>query len=215
MKSTIKTIALLGMLALFASCAEEDELLMAETPKIGLFDETISHDNLQREYLLYIPESYTGNEPVPLVFSLHGAGGTKESQYNLSQFNLLADREAFVVVTPQATSLRGNNLTFWNQQSIPNLPDDVGFINALIDEVTSKYSIDLDRVYLAGSSNGAFMALEITCQLNDRIAATAAVKGYMSPEQINNCNPSKPTSIIQMHGTEDPLVPYDGVLPTL
>lgn len=214
-ESNIKIIALLGMLALVTSCAEADEPVIAETPEKGLFDETISHGNLQREYLLYIPESYTGDEPVPLVFSLHGAGGTKESQYNLSQFNLLADQEAFILVTPQATSLRGNNLTFWNQQSMPNLPDDVDFINVLIDEVASRYRIDLARVYLAGSSNGAFMALEITCQLNHRISATAAVKGYMSPDQITNCNPSKPTPILQMHGNEDPLVPYEGVLPTL
>lgn len=215
MKPKFRYLALIAVLVLFSGCANDGELEIAEATEKGLFDETISHDNLQREYLLYIPESYTGKEPVPLVFSLHGAGGTKEGQYDLSQFNLLADREAFVLVTPQATSLRGNNLTFWNQQSIPNLPDDVGFINALIDEVASRYRIDLDRVYLAGSSNGAFMALELTCQLNHRIAATAAVKGYMSPEQLNNCNPSKPAPIIQIHGTEDPLVPYDGVFTTL
>jgi polyhydroxybutyrate depolymerase len=211
---TIKTIALLGVLAVVASCANNEEVVIAETAEKGLFDETISHDNLQREYLLYVPESYTGNEPVPLVFSLHGAGGTKESQYGLSQFNLLADRENFILVTPQATSILGNR-TFWNQQNDPNRADDVGFINTLLDEVASRYNIDLDRVYLAGSSNGAFMALEITCQLSQKIAATAAVKGYMLPDQVNSCNPTTPTAIIQMHGTEDPLVPYRGVAATL
>lgn len=215
MKIKSNIISLIGLLALFSSCADTDEVVIAETAEIGLFDETMSYDNLQREYLLYVPENYTGKEPLPLVFSLHGAGGTKESQYDLSQFYLLADRENFILVTPQATSALGNNLTFWNQQNDPNRADDVGFINALIDEVASKYNIDLDRVFLAGSSNGAFMALEVTCQLNHRIAATVAVKGYMSPDQINNCNPSKPTPILQMHGNEDPLVPYDGVLPTL
>ncbi len=202
------------MLVLFASCADNEEVLIPETTEKGLFNETIRHQNLQREYLLYVSESYTGNEPVPLVFSLHGAGGTKESQYNLSQFNLLADRENFILVTPQATSVIGN-MTFWNQQNDPSLADDVGLIDTLIDEVANRYNIDLDRVYLAGSSNGAFMALEITCQLSERIAAVAAVKGYMLPDQVNNCNPTKPTAIIQMHGTEDPFVPYDGVSTTL
>jgi polyhydroxybutyrate depolymerase len=106
-------------------------------------------------------------------------------------------------------------MTFWNQQNDPNRADDVGFIDALIDEVASRYTIDLERVYLAGSSNGAFMALEITCQLSQKIAATAAVKGYMLPDQVNKCNPTTPTAIIQMHGTEDPLVPYGGVATTL
>lgn len=187
---------------------------VVETVERGLLDETIQHDNLQREYLLYVPGSYTGMEAVPVVFSLHGAGGTKESQYTLSQFNLVADSENFILVTPEATAAIGN-LNVWNQQSDPNRADDVGFINALIDEIAGRYNIDLDRIYLAGSSNGAFMALQITCELSDKIAATAAIKGYMTPDQINTCNPTTPTAIIQMHGTEDPLVSYDGVQATI
>ena len=180
----------------------------------NLIDATINHDNLQREYLLYIPESYTAEEPVPLVFSLHGAGGTKESQYNLSQFNLLAESENFILVTPEATAVAGP-ANVWNQQNNPDGADDVGFINALIDEIAGQYNIDMQRIYLAGSSNGAFMALQITCELSDRIAATAAIKGYMTPDQLERCNPTTPTAIIQMHGTEDPLVPYEGVAATI
>lgn len=189
-------------------------ITVIEAVERGLLDETLQHDNVQREYLLYVPESYTGMEAVPLVFSLHGAGGTKESQYTLSEFNLLADSENFILVTPEATAAIGN-LNVWNQQSDPDRADDVGFINALIDEIAGRYNIDLDRIYLAGSSNGAFMALQITCELSDKIAATAAIKGYMTPDQINACNPTTPTAIIQMHGTEDPLVTYDGVQATI
>lgn len=181
----------------------------------GLLDETLQHDNLQREYLLYVPTTVTGTDPMPLVFSLHGAGGTKESQYALSQFNVLADRENFILVTPEATPLRVGNLAVWNQQSDPNRADDVGFIQALIQEVAGRYPINLDRVYLAGSSNGAFMALEATCRLSDQIAATAAVKGYMSTDQINACQPTTPTAILQLHGTADPMVPYSNVQPTV
>lgn len=212
--TTIKTLALLGAMALVVSCEDHEEIMIIDTAAKGLFVETISQDNLQREYLLYVPASYTGNEPVPIVFSLHGAGGTKESHYELSQFNLLADRENFILVTPQALSILGT-MTFWNQKNDPNRADDVAFINALLDEVASRYNIDLNRVYLAGSSNGAFMAMEITCQLSQKIAATAAVKGYMLPDQLTNCNPTTPTAIIQMHGTEDPIVAYAGVAATL
>lgn len=193
----------------------EITISVTEVIETGLFDETITYDGLQREYLLYIPENFTGSEPVPILFSLHGAGGTKESQYELSQFNVLADSENFILITPEATGINGGNLTFWNQQSDPGRADDVGFIDALIDEIDNRYNIDLDRIYIAGSSNGAFMTLEIACQLNDRIAAAAAVKGYMSSDQISNCNPTHPTPIIQMHGTTDPLVPYSGLDPTI
>lgn len=189
-------------------------MTITEVSETGLFDRRLQFGNLEREYLLYIPESYTGDEPLPLVFSLHGAGGSKESQFELSEFDQLAESENFILITPEATALSGP-LTFWNQNSAANRPDDVGFINALIDEIAGSYEIDLDRIYLAGSSNGAFMALEIVCRLDDRIAAVAAVKGYMLPDQISACNPSKPTAIIQMHGTEDPLVAYDGVEATI
>ncbi|TPV33278.1 hypothetical protein FJ651_09290 [Paucihalobacter ruber] len=180
----------------------------------GLKEKTIMHDGIERKYLLYLPEDYTGNEALPLVFSLHGAGGSKESQYALSEFNLLAESENFILVTPEALAVVGN-IRIWNQQSSPNAADDVGYIDALIDEVSSDYNVDLDRIYIAGSSNGAFMALEIACKLSEKIAAVAAVKGYMSPEQIANCNPTTPTAIIQMHGTNDPLVTYESVEVTI
>lgn len=213
MKLSLKKLALILVLAQNVGCSED--LKKTELPETGLFKRLLEFENLQREYLLYIPKNYSENESLPLVFSLHGAGGTKESQYNATQFNILADSENFLLVTPQALPIIGNNFTFWNQQSSPSLPNDVGFINALIDEISKYYQVDLNRVYIAGSSNGAFMAMQIACELNNRIAAAAAVKGYMTPEQINNCNPEKPTPIIQIHGTEDPLVSYDGVFSTL
>lgn len=132
----------------------------------------------------------------------------------MSEFNVIADRETFLVVTPEATARRGA-LTFWNQTSAVNGADDVGFIDTLIALVAAEYNVDLDRIYLAGSFNGAFMSLQIACERSNKIAAVAAVKGYMLPEQITNCNPSIPTAMIQMHGTQDPLVTYSRVQATL
>lgn len=179
----------------------------------GLFDETIMHDGLEREYLLYIPNIYTGQEAVPVVFSLHGALGTKEKQFDLSQFDLIADQENFLLVTPEATV--PNNVTFWNNTSDPTKADDVGFINALIDEMINRYNIDADRIYAAGSSNGGYMCLQLACELSGRIAAVAAVKGVMNDTQLANCNPSNPTPILQLHGTADNLVSYSDVPATL
>lgn len=189
-------------------------ILITEVIETGLKEQTIMHDSIEREYLLYIPEDYTDNEALPLVFSLHGAGGSKESQYALCEFNLFAESENFILVTPEALAVVGN-IRIWNQQSSPNAADDVGYIDALITQVSTEYNVDLDKIYIAGSSNGAFMALEIACKLSHKIAAVAAVKGYMSPEQIANCNPTTPTAIIQMHGTNDPLVPYENVSATI
>lgn len=181
----------------------------AENAESKLMEKTITFDGMEREYLLYIPAGYTGDNVVPLLFSLHGAGGTKESQFELSQFNELADSENFILVTPE-----GENRV-WNQASSSMGADDVGFINALMDEIISEYNIDDKRMYVAGSSNGAFMALQLACQLNDRVAAVAAVKGYMLAGQIEDCKATRPIAIIQMHGTEDPLVSYGNVDTTI
>ena len=193
---------------------KEGFITITEPPvETGLFDEAIMHDGLEREYLLYIPDSYTGQESVPLVFSLHGAVGSKENQFELSQFDEIADQENFILVTPEATV--PNLVTYWNNESNPIRADDVGFINALIDLMVDRYNIDANRVYCAGSSNGAYMCLQLACELSDKIAAVAAVKGYMNDTQLSNCNPTNPTPILQLHGTDDNLVSYDGVEATI
>lgn len=230
MNNKLKVVLLLLSVVFLANCSDEDDDINTnntsvknsdtsdtttiDTTQFGLFEKSIMHNSIQRDYLLYVPKGYDSTQAVPIVFSLHGASGTKESQYQLSEFNIIADRETFLVVTPEATARRGA-LTFWNQTSSANGADDVGFIDTLISVIAAEYNVDLDRVYLAGSSNGAFMSLQIACERSNKIAAVAAVKGYMSPDQIANCNPSLPTAIIQMHGTQDPLVTYSGVEATI
>ncbi len=229
MKNKLKNVLLLLSVVFLFNCSDDDDDInmnntavhdpinsdttVVDSIQFGLFDNTITHNSIAREYLLYVPRIYDSTQTVPMVFSLHGAGGSKESQYQLSEFNLIADRENFIVITPEATG-RGA-LTFWNQTSSANGADDVGFIDTLISVIAAEYNVDLDRIYLAGSSNGAFMSLQIACERSNKIAAVAAVKGYMTPDQITNCNPSMPTAIIQMHGTQDPLVAYNGIQATI
>ncbi len=59
-------------------------------------------------------------------------------------------------------------------------------------------------------SNGGFMSFLLSCQLSNRIAAIASVTGSMTPQTYNNCNPQHPTPILQIHGTADGTVPYNG-----
>ena len=42
----------------------------------GYISETIQHDGLIREYSIYVPASYDGTTNFPLLFNLHGGGGT-------------------------------------------------------------------------------------------------------------------------------------------
>jgi polyhydroxybutyrate depolymerase len=89
--------------------------------------------------------------------------------------------------------------------------DDTGFISALIDRLHIDYDIDLTRVYSTGMSNGGYMSYKLACETN-RIAAIASVTGSMVPSELANCSPIRATPIMQIHGTTDPVVPYEGAV---
>ena len=171
---------------------------------------TIDHDNVQREYILYIPASYSGNTAVPLLFNFHGYTFSADIQMNYGDFRAIADEEGFIVVHPQGTLFNGN--THWNvgAWTTGSTSDDLGFTETLLDYLIDKYNIDTDRVYSAGFSNGGVFSFQLACRQGDRFAAVASVGGSMTPLIYNSCNPDHPTSILQIHGTDDGVIPYNG-----
>lgn len=167
---------------------------------------SITHDNLERTYILHVPSSYDAANPAPLVFNLHGYGSNATQQFIYGDFRSLADTDGFLVVHPQGT-LDDMNSAFWNANWGAAV-DDVGFISALIDSLSASYNIDLNRVYSTGMSNGGFMSYTLACQLSDRIAAIASVTGTMTIGQA--CNEPKEVPVMQIHGTADGVVAYGG-----
>ena len=170
---------------------------------------TITHDALQREYILYVPASYTGSTAVPLVFNFHGYGSNATEQMWYGDFRAIADTAGFIIVHPNGM-LDGNGTTHFNVGWGGSTIDDVGFTSALLDSISADYNINADRIYSTGMSNGGFMSYHLACQLSDKIAAIASVTGSMSPITYNACNPQHPTAILEIHGTSDGTVPYTG-----
>lgn len=171
---------------------------------------TITHDGKQREYTLYIPAIYDDAKATPLVFNFHGFGSNAFEQMFYGDFRVIADTANFLIVHPKGTLF--NNTTHFNVGGFTNgsTTDDVGFTAALIDSLSATYTIDANRIYSTGMSNGGFMSFLLSCQLSDRFAAIASVTGSMTPETFTPCNPQHPTPIMQIHGTTDPVVPYNG-----
>ncbi|MDG1721063.1 MAG: PHB depolymerase family esterase, partial [Bacteroidia bacterium] len=171
---------------------------------------SIVHQGIQRDYILYIPAIYDGSEDVPLVLNFHGYGSNANEQMFYGDFRDIADTEGFLLVHPQGSILNGDQQ--WNVGFLGNLnkTDDVGFTAALIDELANSYTINLDRVYATGFSNGGFMSFLLACQLSEKIAAVASVTGSMTPDTYDACNAQQPTPILQIHGTGDSTVPYNG-----
>ena len=170
---------------------------------------SITHDGIQRNYILYIPEIYDGNTAVPLILNFHGFGSNAAQQMFYGDFRDIADTEGFLLVHPEGTTFIGNQ--FWNVgfPGISSTIDDVGFTEALIDELATLYTIDLDRVYATGMSNGGFMSFLLACQLSEKIAAVASVTGSMTQDTFDDCNAQLPTPVLQIHGTEDDVVSYN------
>ena len=179
---------------------------------------TITHDNIQRDYILYVPASYSPINPVPLIFCFHGYGSNANTNYAYTNFRSIADTAGFIVAHPQgtldntSTATNPNGISHWNVGgwTVGSTTDDVGFANALLDSISSAYNINADRVYSTGMSNGGYMSFLIACQLSDRFAAVASVTGSMTPQTFSPCNPQHPTPIMQIHGTADGTVPYTG-----
>ena len=147
-----------------------------------------------------------------MLLNFHGYGGTAARFMEEADLRPLADEDGFVLVYPQGTRLEGS--PHWNSAapSEDNKSDaeDFGYVELLIDTIAGSYEIDADRVYAAGYSNGGMMAFGVACYLGDRFAAVGSVSGAMLEDIGVSCTPSRPTSVITLHGTDDSVLPYEG-----
>ena len=169
-------------------------------------NDTLTHDGVKRTFILYIPASYMQTKNVPLLINMHGLKGTAESQMNYGDFRPISEREGFIIVHPQGLN-DDQGRSHWNFNPGRDTVDDVGFLLALIDQVSSEYSVDNKRVYSAGFSQGAFMSFYLVCHLGEKIAGIGAVAG--ATVDSTGCHKGFPMPIIQIHGTLDGLVSYD------
>lgn len=176
----------------------------------GRSRETVQIADVTRSYELFVPSRYDGRSSLPLVFDLHGSTVTAADQLALSRIETAAERERFVVAAPEAV----NGL--WNVPGVPavtgntlppSAPNDVVFLAALIDHVSSVVCVDKDRVFATGFSGDGRLVSQAGCDLAERLAAIAPVAGLRHPP---GCTPRRPVPVLTFHGTADPFNPYAG-----
>ena len=176
----------------------------------------LTHKGLDRYY--YIQLAHPEAEGLSSVlFNLHGYGSNALEQMYYTNFNNLANTKEnnFILIHPQGAPLNTvltSSSSHWNSGgwTIGSTVDDVDFIDTIIKLVSQKYNLNQDRIYSTGMSNGGFMSYHLACNLSSKIAAIASVTGSMSIQTYESCNPSHPTSILQVHGTIDVTVPFQG-----
>ncbi len=166
---------------------------------------TLEHDNITRAYRLYLPPGYTSDANIPLVLNLHGFGSGSFEQLIYSEMFAVADTAGFAICHPDGL------LNSWNVGwDFGSKADDVGFLSALIDSLVAEFSIDPERVYACGMSNGGFMSYSLACELNNKVAAIASVTGSFSPAYFPTCEPGRAVPVMQIHGTADTVIRYNG-----
>lgn len=166
-------------------------------------DISLTANGLERSYKRYLPASGIGTTGAPLVIDLHGYSEGNAVHTAMSSLAATAEVEHFVLVSPLGTG----TIPFWNAVPKADGPDDIAFLSDVIDDVAGTVCVDLNRVYVAGLSNGAFMSSLVACRLADKVAAVAPVAGLMYPA---DCDPARPMPIVAFHGTADQFVTYDG-----
>lgn len=170
---------------------------------------TLTVDGRERRALVREPS--TGTAPRPLVLLLHGGGGDPgqaEAAYGMTE---LARKEGFLVAYPAGTGRFKRFLT-WNAgnccgYAMKKGVDDVKFLAALIEKLVKDGRADPKRVYMTGMSNGAMMSHRFACERADLVAAIAPVGGTMA---VAECRPSRPVSVVMIHGRADEHVPFEG-----
>jgi polyhydroxybutyrate depolymerase len=168
---------------------------------------SIPSGGVRRYALVHVAAGTPKGVRVPIVLVLHGAGGTGPRMATYTGMSAVADRSRFLTVYPSAVPPH----PFWNYVLDPKKPNDIQFISDLIDHIESTRCVDSKRVYVTGVSNGGGMTALVGCMLAGRVTAIAPVAGGYA--RLPQCQPSRPVSVLEMHGTADKTVPYNGQAP--
>lgn len=163
--------------------------------------------------LIRVPDKYDRQKPVSLILMLHGYGSDAVQTNLLFGLQYIADDENLLLVAPEG-KVDASGKHFWNAtEACCDLGgtgvDDVKYLTELVKEVKQYYAVDPKRVFAVGVSNGGFMALRLACDASDVFAGMVSYAGAGYAD-ASKCAPKEPVAILQIHGTADPTVPYNG-----
>jgi polyhydroxybutyrate depolymerase len=196
-----RTIRVLAVTAALLGSLTGTDAVVSAAPDAAQGSLTVS--GMQRTFVVHVPPG----RPNGLVVNLHGAGMNGGKQAAATNYNAVADQHGFVVAYPDGIDFSwadGRGASVPDRQGV----DDVGFVVALVDRLSRDYGIPSGRVFATGMSAGAFMTTRLACERADLFSAIAPVAGTLGA--AFPCAPSQPVSVMQVHGTADPVVPFGG-----
>jgi polyhydroxybutyrate depolymerase len=170
---------------------------------------TVQVGTQSRTYVLHVAPAYDGTRAVPLVVDFHGIGSSGSDERMTSPYPAVLDPEGVVMAFPDG--LRGPAGTGWNVGPccVADV-DDVAFARAVVAQIETIACIDSARVYAVGVLTGGGMAHYVACHAADVFAAVAPAAFDLLQENVNECTPARPITVISFRGTADSRVPYAG-----
>ncbi|GAB2916238.1 alpha/beta fold hydrolase [Rheinheimera gaetbuli] len=203
MKQHINTIATIIMLLALQGCQSSDKKQ----------DNTNANDQTQliqlggRKYWLALPDNYQPANSYKLLLAFHHSGGRGKEMQSLSQFEKISND--YIVAYPESEQVE------WNEGCECNIAhrlgaDDLGFTSNIIADIQQRHSVTPGEVYAAGFSQGGLFVQNLACNLPHAFKAVAVVAAPMSIQLASSCAPTQPVSIMMVHGTADPVLPYNG-----
>ena len=183
-----------------------------KTAKAGKQNMSVTVDGKKRTFIMYIPNSYKGDKPVPLFVDYHPVMGNGEGQYKDTKYRTLTEKEGVISLYPDGTKSADSRKMGpgWNVGPCCSDDDDVKFSREMIAAVEEIACIDKKRVYAAGFSMGGGMSNHVACFMSDIYAAVAPAGMDLNTTNSAKCNPERPISIIMFRGTSDPVCKYQG-----
>jgi polyhydroxybutyrate depolymerase len=175
----------------------------------GNTTKTVTVGTDERSYVLHVPASYDGSEPVPLILDFHGLTGSGQGESTSSPYPAVTDADGVIMAFPSGAS--GPSGAAWNVGPccVAGV-DDVAFARALVAQVQGVACIDPQRIYAVGFSMGGGMSHYLACHAADLFAAVAPAAFDLLEENVEDCLPSRPLTIVSFRSTNDSVVPYAG-----
>lgn len=196
----LATVALTASAALGAAgqaAAATSSATTACTP--APTDGTVTRALGARSYELHVPQGLTG-EQVPLLLSLHGFGADASQQERFTRWSGFADEQGFIVAYPNARGLPGSGAWDPYTQGSP----DVAFLRGVVEDISSRWCVEPDRVHVDGWSNGAVMSQRAACEAADTFASVVSYGGGTpTPPGTAACRPTRPISVALFVGQFD------------
>jgi len=214
------SLVILFLISIFSVIISNDEPLEANLNSISndTIQYTDNHTILEigpssRKAILELPGGHNVSHKLPLVVALHGY---TSSGLGVSGFFDLIDsvhENGHLLLRPDGT-ISATGQRFWNAtDACCNIwgqeVDDVSWLTSLINEAITYHGADPEGIIIVGYSNGGFMAHRMACERGDMLRSIISLAGATHYD-FNDCPNTGYPNVLQIHGTSDSVIFYDG-----